>query len=206
MVGVLGTIPTLTMAYVTAPFVHQVFLQIPEHARRSRHSLLNFARSLNNPANAVASANTKLEFVTLRIFPFRKNTTAFLHELRALPPMKFRLANIEIPKTEEWAKRQREKGIWKRMLEVIAEPRYKFFVKEGNMFTTKTGVPGVWEEVALRIRGQTDKAVREEKIAATGPRGAIIRQPALKGPVVLRKPSKAVEEARVKRQTARPPR
>ena len=193
------------MAYVTAPFVHQVFLQIPEHARRSRHNLLNFARSLNNPTNAVASANTKLEFVTLRIFPFRKNTTALLHELRALPPMKFRLANIEIPKTEEWAKRQREKGVWKRMLEVIAEPRLKFFVKEGKMFTTKTGVPGVWEEVALRIRAQTNKAVQEENTPPSGPRGAI-RRPAVKGPVMLQRPSKAVEEARVKRQTARSPR
>lgn len=194
----------MTMAYVTAPFVHQVFLQIPEHARRSRQNLMNFARSLNTPANASATANTKLEFVTLRIFPFRKNTTAFLHELRALPPMKFRLANLEIPKTDEWAKRQREKGIWKRMLEVVAEPRHKFFVKEGKMFTAKTGVPGVWEEVAMRVKGQTNRAVKEEKATATGPtpRGAI-RRPVVKGPVVLRRPAKATEEARVRRQTAR---
>lgn len=190
------------MAYVTAPFVHQVFLQIPEHARRSRHNLMNFARSLNSPANASATANTKLEFVTLRIFPFRKNTTAFLHELRALPPMKFRLANLEIPKSEEWAQRQRAKGIWKRMLEVIAEPRFKFFVKEGKMFTAKTGVPGVWEEVAMRIKGQTNRAGKEGRTAVTGPRGAI-RRPAVQSPVVLRRPAKQVEEARVKRQTAR---
>lgn len=191
------------MAYVTAPFVHQVFLQIPEHARRSRHNLMNFARSLNNPANASTTANTKLEFVTLRIFPFRKNTTAFLHELHALPPMKFRLANIEIPKTNEWATRQREKGIWKRMLEVIAEPRYKFFVKEGKMFTAKTGVPGVWEEVAIRIKGQTNKAIVQENCAVTVPRRAI-RRPVVKGPVVLRRPARpAVEETIVKRQTAR---
>lgn len=203
-VGILGTIPTLTMAYVTAPFVHQVFLQIPEHARRSRHQLLLFARSLNNPATLDSTANTKLELVTLRIFPFRKNTTAFLHELRALPSKRFRLANLEIPKNDEWAKRQREKGVWKRMLEVIAEPRYKFFVKEGKMFTQKTGVPGVWEEVAMRIKGQTNRAVKEEKRALTGPRGAI-RRPAIKGPVVLKRPAKVVEEARVKRQTARSP-
>lgn len=190
------------MAYVTAPFVHQVFLQIPEHARRSRHNLLNFARSLNNPVNASATVNTKLEFVTLRIFPFRKNTTAFLHELRALPPMKFRLANLEIPKSAEWAQRQRAKGVWKRMLEVIAEPRFKFFVKEGKMFTAKTGVPGVWEEVATRIKGQTTRAGKEEATAVTGPRGAI-RRPAVQSPVVLRRPIKQVEEARVKRQTAR---
>ena len=91
------------------------------------------------------------------------------------------------------------------MLEVIAEPRLKFFVKEGKMFTTKTGVPGVWEEVALRIRAQTNKAAQEEKTPPSGPRGAI-RRPAVKGPVMLQRPSKAVEEARVKRQTARSPR
>lgn len=192
------------MAYVTAPFVHQVFLQIPEHARRSRHNLLPFARSLNNPATSDATANTKLEFVTLRIFPFRKNTTAFLHELRALPGKRFRLANLEIPKTEEWARRQREKGIWKRMLEVVAEPRYKFFVKEGKMFTQKTGVPGVWEEVAMRIKGQTNRAVKEERKAMTGPRGAV-RRPAVNGPVVLKRPVKVVEAAKVRRQTARSP-
>ena len=88
------------------------------------------------------------------------------------------------------------------MLEVIAEPRYKFFIKEGKMFTAKTGVPGVWEEVAMRIKGQTNREVKEEKAAVNGPRGAI-RRPVVKGPVVLRRPAKAIEEARVKRQTAR---
>jgi hypothetical protein len=192
------------MAYVTAPFVHQVFLQIPEHARRSRQNLMNFARSLNNPANASNTANTKLEFVTLRIFPFRRNTSAFLHELRALPPMKFRLANIEIPKSDEWAKRQREKGIWRRILEVVNEPRYKFYVKEGKMFTMKTGVPGVWEEVAMRIKGQTNRETKSERLekAAGGVRG-VVRRPVVKGPVVLRRPVKPIEEERVRRQTAR---
>jgi hypothetical protein len=192
------------MAYVTAPFVHQVFVQIPSHAQKSRHQLLLFARSLNNPATLESTANTKLEFVTLRIFPFRKNTTAFLHELRALPSKRFRLANLEISKNDDWARRQREKGLLKRMLEVIAEPRYKFFVKEGKMFTSKTGVPGVWEEVAVRIRGQTTREAKEKSrpAAVTGPRGAI-RRPAIKGPVVLKRPAKVVEQPSVKRQTAR---
>ncbi|KAJ4326419.1 hypothetical protein N0V94_000094 [Neodidymelliopsis sp. IMI 364377] len=192
------------MAYVTAPFVHQVFLQIPEHARRSRQNLMNFARSINSPANAGTTANVKLEFVTLRIFPFRRNTSAFLHELRALPPMRFRIANIEIPKSDEWAKRQREKGVLRRMWEVVNEPRFKFYVKEGKMFTMKTGVPGVWEEVAMRIKGQTNREVKKERLekAASTVRGAI-RRPALKGPVVLRRPTKQAEEARIRRQTSR---
>lgn len=199
LVGVLGTIPTLTLAYVTAPFVHQVFLQIPEYARRSRQDLLQFSRTIK--ANPRATANTKLEFVTLRIFPFRKHTTALLHELRALPPMKMRLANIELPKTEEWAKRQRQKGIFKRMFEVISEPRFKFYVKEGRLYTMKTGVPGVWEEVAKRIQEQTILETDEtEKPKVGTKRSVIVRRP-LK-PVKL---EQKIENERVKRQTSRAP-
>jgi hypothetical protein len=188
-VGVLGTIPTLTLAYVTAPFTHQVFLQIPEYARRSRIDLMHFANTLTS--KPAATANTKLEFVTLRIFPFRKNTTAFLHELRALPPRKMRLANIALEKNEAWVRTQREKGILKRMFEVVSEPRYKFYVKEGRTYTMKTGAPGVWEEVAKRIQEQTvaqDTIYEQEKSGTRKP---------------VRKPQPAISQERIKRQTSR---
>ncbi|OAL52657.1 hypothetical protein IQ07DRAFT_379518 [Pyrenochaeta sp. DS3sAY3a] len=199
LVGVLGTIPTLTLAYVTAPFVHQVFIQIPDHARRSRKDLMHFARSLN--ANSKATANTKLEFVTLRVFPFRKHTTAFVHELRALPPMKMRLANIELPKSDEWVKRQRAKGIFMRMFDVMNEPRFKFYVKEGRVYTMKTRVPGVWEEVAQRIAEQT-KVEQEETEKA--------RVSTSRRPIIIRPPVKLAARANsdsIRRQTSRlPPR
>ncbi|KAI4606582.1 hypothetical protein J4E80_010118 [Alternaria sp. BMP 0032] len=204
-VGILGTIPTLTLAYLTAPFVHQVFLQIPttaNYARRSRPELLRFARSLRQ--NTAATANTKLEFVTLRIFPFRKHTTAFLHELRALPPKKLRLANIELPKSEAWVKRQREKGIFKRMLEVMSEPRFKFYVKEGRLYTMKTGVPGVWEEVAMRIQEQTVEEAEREKIEReSGKRRVGARKEVPKKPVVTTVARRGGGEAKVARQTTR---
>ncbi|KAL6712371.1 hypothetical protein ACN47E_000248 [Coniothyrium glycines] len=193
LVGVLGTIPTLTLAYMTAPFVHQIFLQIPEYARGSRVNLMHFARSLQNSPRK--TANTKIEFVTLRIFPFRKTTAAFIHELRALPPMRMRLANIELPKTEEWAERQRSKGIFKRMFEVLKEPRFKFYVKEGRAYTMKTGVPGVWEEVAKRIQEQTVTGDKEaEKFKTT----------TSTRPAMLPKPTR-IEATRqtVRRQTSR---
>lgn len=183
---------------MTAPFVHQVFLQIPEYARRSRQDLMHFARTLNT--NPKGTANTKLEFVTLRIFPFRKHTTAFLHELRALPPMKMRLANIELPKSDEWVKRQRQKGIFRRMFEVINEPRFKFYVKEGRMYTMKTGVPGVWEEVAKRIVDQT--AAEKEETDKT--------KSTVRRPIIVRRPVRLTAKSdidRIKRQTSRlPPR
>ncbi|EOA85846.1 uncharacterized protein SETTUDRAFT_110758 [Exserohilum turcica Et28A] len=200
LVGILGTIPTLTLAYLTAPFVHQVFLQIPESARRSRHDLLRFASTLRKQPHA--TANTKLEFVTLRIFPFRKHTTAFLHELRALPQRRFRLANIELPKTEAWAQRQREKGILRRMIDVINEPRFKFYVKEGRLYTMKTGVPGVWEEVAARIRDQTvaetDEAERKNYV---GGNAGVAKKPVVVAKRVV-KPVGKVDDS-IKRQTTR---
>jgi hypothetical protein len=195
LVGILGTIPTLTMAYLTAPFAHQVFLQLPTHARRSRRDLMAFASSL--VAQPAATANTKLDFVTLRIFPFRRSTSVFLHELRALPARRLRLANIEIPKTDAWADRQRAKGIWRRFLEVVNEPRFKFYVKEGRMYTVKTGAPGVWEEVARRIKAQT-VAEAQREAEKTGAAVERVKRPLLRRPVV---PSEVRE--RVKRQTSR---
>jgi hypothetical protein len=187
-VGVLGTIPTLTLAYFTAPFTQRVYLQIPEQARRSRVDLMRFAQTLTS--KPVATANTKLEFTTLRIFPFRKKTTAFLHELRALPPRNLRLANLALEKNEEWVKAQRRKGVFKRMIEVLAEPRYKFYVKEGRKYTMRTGAPGVWEEVAKRIQEQTlhPNTIYEETK----------RRPGLRIPI---KPVVPLEK--VKRQTSR---
>jgi hypothetical protein len=152
---------------------------------------MHFANSLTT--KPVATANTKLEFVTLRIFPFRKHTSAFLHELRALPPKKMRLANIELPKDDEWTRRQRGKGIFKRMYEVISEPRYKFYVKEGRTYTMKTGVPGVWEQVASRIQEQT---VAEEA-SSDQAKNSKTR------PVVRRPTQPTISQERVKRQTAR---
>lgn len=45
----------------------------------------------------------------------------------------------------------------KRAWEFIEERRFKFYVKESRAYTMKTGVPGVWEEVARGIRERTEK-------------------------------------------------
>ncbi|KAF2027024.1 hypothetical protein EK21DRAFT_72864, partial [Setomelanomma holmii] len=192
LIGVLSAIPTLTLAYLTAPFTHRVYMQIPEYARRSRQDLMKFAGTLT--ARSVDTANTKLDFVTLRIFPFRKQTSVFLHELRALPPRKMRLANIELPKSDAWAQRQRAKGIFRRMYDVINEPRFKFYIKEGRTYTQKSGVPGVWEAVASRIQQQT---ITEQKDDGLG--HSAVRKP-LGGKAPIRP---TISRDRIKRQTAR---
>lgn len=89
----------------------------------------------------------------------------------------------------------------KRVLDVINEPRFKFYVKEGRLYTMKTKVPGVWEEVAERIRDQT-VAEREEQERKSRD-GAVV---VARKPVVLAKrvstPVLKVNE-RIKRQTTR---
>jgi hypothetical protein len=104
-----------------------------------------------------------------------------------------RLANIELPKNDEWAKRQRGKGIFKRMYEVISEPRYKFYVKEGRTYTMKSGVPGVWEQVANRIQEQTAAESATSDQVKSSNRKTVVRRPT----------QPIISQERVKRQTAR---
>ena len=195
IVCLIGAFPTMVLALVTSPFVHKVFLQIPEYARRSRKDLMHFVRTLR--VDPKGTANTKLEFETLRTFPFRKTTATFLHELRALPPGKLMFANFELVKSKEWAKQQGEKGTFRRILEILNEPRFKFYVKEGRFYTMKTKVPGVWEQVSQRIQEQTVFEKDEWNIAKHNARRA----------TVLRKPMRPAmaNDAQVvlKRQTSR---
>ncbi|KAF2192342.1 hypothetical protein K469DRAFT_477488, partial [Zopfia rhizophila CBS 207.26] len=144
---VCGALPMIAMSYLTAPFVRTVHLEIPEYARRSRDILIRFSKNLPD--------DTRIEFTTLRAFPFRRTTAVFLFELRALPPQQGRFANIELVKTDAWRKRQSEKSFGQRIFEILNEPRWKFYVKEGRNYTLRTGVPGVWENVAKAIQEQT---------------------------------------------------
>jgi hypothetical protein len=203
-VVVLGAMPVVAMSYLTAPFVKRVAMEIPETARRSRDALMNFTRKMPE--------TTRLEFTTLRAYPFERNTGMVLSELRALPPQKGRFANIELPKTKEWRQNQKKKPIYMRFWEVLAEPRFKFYVKEGRSYTVKTGVPGVWENVAMAIQQRTLKeaadkvtAAAKEKMKATGSRNLVPRRPVR--PVTPAMPVKVTQPVvpKLKRQTLRPP-
>jgi hypothetical protein len=201
---ILGAMPMLAMSYLTAPFVKRVALEIPESARRSRDALMNFSQKM--------PGNTRLEFTTLRAFPFPRNTGMILSDLRTLSPQKGRLANIELPKSKEWRQNQKNKPIHLRFWEIIAEPRFKFYVKEGRNYTVTTGVPGVWENVAMTIQRQTLKdaadkvaAAAKEKMKATGSRNTASRRLARAvTPTIPVKPVRPVAP-KLKRQTSRPP-
>jgi hypothetical protein len=203
-VVILGAMPVAAMSYLTAPFVKRVAMEIPETARRSRDALMNFTRNM--------PGTTRLEFTTLRAYPFERNTGMVLSELRALPPQKGRFANIELPKTKEWRQNQKKKAIYMRFWEVLAEPRFKFYVKEGRSYTVKTGVPGVWENVAMAIQQRTLKeaadkvaAAAKMNVKATASRNSTPRRPVR--PVTPVMPVKVTRSMvpKLKRQTSRPP-
>ncbi|KAF2201493.1 hypothetical protein GQ43DRAFT_440519 [Delitschia confertaspora ATCC 74209] len=155
-VGILAMIPILTLSYLTAPFVKRIHLYLPPYARRSVSTLHNYSSTL--PPTA------RLEFVTLRAFPFERTTTVLLSELRALPPQRFRYANIARVKTEKFLRVTGWNGIWGRVFGLLNEPRWKYYVKEGKAYTFRTKVPGVWENVARAIKGQTD-AIADSRLA-----------------------------------------
>ncbi|KAF2476772.1 uncharacterized protein BDR25DRAFT_252970, partial [Lindgomyces ingoldianus] len=143
---VLSALPIATLSYLTAPFVKSIYISLPPWTRTSLPTLRKFSAAL--------PPSTRLEFTTLRTWPSERTTTAFLDELRPLSPHRLRFANIELVRGEKWRKAQRERSWWRKVAEVLAEPRSKFYVKEGRSYTVSTGVPGVWENVALAIRRQ----------------------------------------------------
>ncbi|KAF2022372.1 hypothetical protein BU24DRAFT_418018 [Aaosphaeria arxii CBS 175.79] len=148
-VGILGVVPMAMMSYLTSPFVKRIAIDIPAYAQISRPNLQRFASTIQ--------PNARLEFTTLRAFPFQRTSTVLLHELRALPSQMFRFANLERVKTEASIKRWKGMPWYSKFMEIINEPRWKFYVKEGRQYTMKTGVPGVWEEIAQTIQRQSLK-------------------------------------------------
>ncbi|KAF1975468.1 hypothetical protein BU23DRAFT_529980 [Bimuria novae-zelandiae CBS 107.79] len=195
----LATLPSLILSFITAPFVTSIKLwPVPPNARHSLTALRAFVANL--------PPTTKLTIQTLRIFPMPKHTTVYAHELRALPPRPLRFANIVLPKSAAWRQRQAEKPLWKGLWEFIEEKRFKFYVKEGTTYTMRTGVPGVWEEVARGIRERTEREESENEGDGKGKGRKIVK--AVKGKKVgelggKKAVARPVVPA-VKRQTARP--
>ncbi|KAF2727392.1 hypothetical protein EJ04DRAFT_517280 [Polyplosphaeria fusca] len=143
-VVIAGILPTITLSYLTAPFVSSIAIRVPTIARGSRDALLRWSSRV--------PPDTRLELVTLRTWPVRRTSAVFLHELRALDTQRWRYANIG---REASNVSEDKKSIWRSFLGIINEPRFKFYVKPGLAYTHRTGVGGVWENVAKIIQEQT---------------------------------------------------
>lgn len=132
-----------------------------------------------------------------------KHTTVYAHELRALPPHPLRFANIVLPKSEAWRKRQAEKPLLKGLWEFIEEKRFKFYVKEGRAYTMRTGVPGVWEEVANGIKERTKQEKPVEAGIELATNGVETRKVTNWKHIATKEERKRTVVTGVKRQTAR---
>ena len=95
---------------------------------------------------------------------------------------------MERTKGPEWRKQQAQRAWWEKFLGVLNEPRFKFYVKEGRMYTQKTGVPEVWENVA--------KAIQKQSILMSSDTG----RSAVRAPKLVKDPSPI---RMVRRQTTR---
>ncbi|KAF2643032.1 hypothetical protein P280DRAFT_421512 [Massarina eburnea CBS 473.64] len=194
-VTALAAIPCAVLAYITAPFVSQIHMEIPLHVTHSLNAVRAFAR---NPP-----PTTRLRFLTLRIFPIGKATTTYVSELRALPSRRFRFANLERVAGPHWAAEQRKKSLGKKVWDLVNEPRWKFYVREGHAYTMRPGVPGVWEEIARGIGEQTNRveAKGDEKVVSGSAKRLV------KGGVVGKRPIRVAErkvpDVPIRRQTSR---
>lgn len=117
--------------------------------------------------------------------------------------MKTFLIQIERYRSPEWQRHQSQKPLYRKFLDVINEPRFKFYVKEGRNYTIKTSAgPGVWENVAKAISQQTTTA------GAGKTRSANTSASAIENAIERNVDKVAVGNERklrvIRRQTARP--
>ena len=82
-----AAVPMVLVHILTRPFVMNIFIDAPAVARRSKESLVAFARRL--------PPDTRLEIETLGFLPVPRTTGLRLSELRMRPQSLARIANLE---------------------------------------------------------------------------------------------------------------
>ena len=130
------------MGVGSSPFVKSINVKVPLAARRSKETLLAWARS--------APLSTPIELVTMRLIGLPKHTTVKLGDLRTLPAKFGRIANFEAVKSPG----QTNKGSsdWRKSLGFLGEPRNKFYITTSVNDTRRSRAPGVWEVLREKIR------------------------------------------------------
>ena len=113
------------------------------------------------------------------------------------------MANLERIKGKNWEAEQKKKGVGRKLWNLVNEPRWKFYVKPGHAYTVRTGVPGVWEEIARVIQEQTAKI--EAKGASKGLLGR--EKLSKQATITAKEPPKVTErkvpDTTIRRQTFR---
>ncbi|KAF2743639.1 hypothetical protein M011DRAFT_450800 [Sporormia fimetaria CBS 119925] len=186
-VTLLGTIPTLLLSYLTAPYVARISIHLPASARVSKSTLQSF---ISRPPST-----TTLEIATLRVFPFARTSFVQLKDLRSLPYQPSQLANFV--RVEQEVMQKAKMGVWKKMWEVLKEPRWKFYVPDGKKYVPR-GTEGVWEGLARYVRGVSEREAKEA-VEKVGVKVGVKKKVGLSEGEMKER----VARERVRRQTAR---
>ncbi|GAB7357152.1 hypothetical protein MBLNU459_g8145t1 [Dothideomycetes sp. NU459] len=146
-----AAVPMTLVHLMTVPYVVNVFIRPPNHARRSKETINAFARRL--------PPDTRLEFQTMGLLPLPRTRGALLSEVRTLPPSKKRLANLELVPGGGSGERR---SMWRRMTQGY------LYTGPSKRNWEKTGAPGVWQLVFDQIIKNTERAVHGST-SARGP-------------------------------------
>ena len=123
------------VSFMTAPFVANVFIQLPTWARKSKDTLGIFLRSL--------PPDTRLEFHKMGFLPMPRTRTMQLSELRPLSS-KLLLANLEQVPRENTGKKV---PTWLRAV------RGYLWTRPTRSHWEKTLAPEVWPAVMNHVNG-----------------------------------------------------
>ena len=135
-----GTVPFLLVAFTSRPFVTWIHLALPNFARQSPKTALEYSRNL--PGNAVLH----ITFMRSTALPGTVEVS-----LADLVPTR----SLWRPMTFEWLGNRADKGKWYRPNPTT------FYVKPrtGTGKEMRDTIPGIWENIYKRIVGIESGAV-----------------------------------------------
>ncbi|KAF1350100.1 hypothetical protein BDV97DRAFT_182768 [Delphinella strobiligena] len=155
-----SAMPLVLVSFMTAPFVSDVFIRLPDWARKSRDSLKTFARRM--------PPDTRLDFQKIGFLPFPRTRGVQLSELRTLSSSKA-LANLEhVPH----ANAGKHTPAWLRLA------RGYLYLRPKSSHWQKTPAPDVWPLVLDHIQRNSIAAgsVKQASPAATRKRVASAKE------------------------------
>lgn len=150
-----SAIPLVLVSFMTAPFVADVFIRLPDWARKSRDSLKTFARRM--------PPDTRLDFQKIGFLPFPRTRGMQLSELRTLSSS-MALANLEhVPH----ANAGKHTPAWLRLA------RGYLYLRPKPSHWQKTPAPDVWPLVLDHIQRNSIAAASVEKASPAATRKSV---------------------------------
>ncbi|KAK4986445.1 hypothetical protein LTR66_007868 [Elasticomyces elasticus] len=172
-----GMVPMFVTAFVSAPYVNSIHLEIPGYARRSKEALYRFASNM--------PPDTRLELSALRWTRLIPRASK-ISELRLLPGKMGQLANLE--RVPEKIAQRKLPSRWRWLLR---HWRGKYYVGNAKNGGRNSRAPGIWEMVMEQVARRSGRSSGGSAAAATRS----------SGPVRSMERPKPLQKAAVKVQT-----